>query len=57
MIKDNNDNNYKHNKDNGKTMYMKHVKDMLLNKSSYELSKKKRKKEKIIKIKQKKLNI
>ena len=43
MIKDSNDNNYKHNKDNGKTMYMKHVKDMLLNKSSYELSKKKEK--------------
>ena len=43
MIKDNNDNNYKDNKDNGKTMYMKHAKDMLLNRSSYELSKKKKK--------------
>ena len=34
MIKDNND-NYK---DNDKTIYMKHVKDMLFNKSSYEFS-------------------
>ena len=32
---DNNDNNFE---DNNKTMYMKHVKDMLLNKPSYELS-------------------
>ena len=37
MIKDN-DNNYK---DNDKTIYMEHVKDVLLNKSSYKLSKKK----------------
>ena len=34
---DNNDNNFE---DNNKTIYMKHVKDMLLNKPNYDLSKK-----------------
>ena len=43
---DNNDNNYDNYEDNDKTIYMKLVKYMLLNKLSYDIKKKLKKKQK-----------